>query len=286
MQEFRYEISWPATGNRPGHHRSGRLGAGFEFRNHAPLVAHPDPRRLDLHASLKDPFGGSIVRVFRQRSAITVYILADLSASMGFIGTHAKLDVLADFSGAAAYSAYRTGDAFGFIGADGAVLERMWLAPSRSKGMASLIAERLRRFVPAANSATGLLAAAQMLGRHRALVFLASDFHFPLGELQALLSTLSPHHVVPVVLWDRAEYTVLPKWGIGMLMDSETGQRRTVFLRPSLHQRLLQAYRDRQSALRDVFLRYGRRPLELLDEFVADQVTEYFLAAHASRDVS
>ena len=46
----------------PAHHRSTRGDSGFEFRGHAPLLDAPDPRRLDLHASLRDPFGDWIVR--------------------------------------------------------------------------------------------------------------------------------------------------------------------------------------------------------------------------------
>ena len=56
-EEFHYRIDAPARGHFPGHHRSRRGESGFEFRSHALLVDAPDPRRLDLHASLRDPFG-------------------------------------------------------------------------------------------------------------------------------------------------------------------------------------------------------------------------------------
>ena len=83
MQELHYRIGLPALGHFPGHHRSSRGGGGFEFRGHAALLDAPDVRRLDLHASLRDPFGNWVVRVCSQRKAIPVAMVADLSASLG-----------------------------------------------------------------------------------------------------------------------------------------------------------------------------------------------------------
>lgn len=282
IQEFRYEIPWPAPGSRPGHHRSHNSGSGFEFHAHAPLTAYPDPRRVDLYASLRDPFGNWIVRVFRQRSAIPVYLLADVSASMGFTGIRRKLNVLADFAAAAAYSAYRTGDAFGLISCDSTLREDLSLPLTRSKGVGLRVGKWLRGFDPRGDSAAGLLQAASMLGHSRSLVFLASDFHWPTDLLEALLDALSPHHVVPVVIWDRAEFETPLRVGIGTLTDSETGRRSTVFLRPALQMRLAQAFRDRQRVLQETFLRHSLRPLMLLDGFDADQVTRYFVDPHAT----
>src|SRR5574341_1204843 len=116
IQEFHYRVSWHAATHRPGHHRGARAGAGFEFIGHAPLLAARDPRRLDVRASLADPFGEWKVRQFRQRATVPVWLVADLSASMGFQGRRRKLDVLADFTASLGYSAWRTGDPFGFLG--------------------------------------------------------------------------------------------------------------------------------------------------------------------------
>jgi uncharacterized protein (DUF58 family) len=281
MQAFHYEIHWPVTASRPGHHRGRRSGSGFEFHSHAPLLEHPDPRRIDLHASLRDPFGNWSVRVFRQRSAIPVYVLADVSASMGFMGVRRKLDVVADFAAAAAYSAYRTGDAFGFRACDATVRADMWLSLTRAKGGGTLLDSWLRHFKPSGDSAAGLLQAARTLGRSRALVFLISDFHFPLDLLQTLLDALSAHHVVPVVVWDRNEFPTITRFGIGTLSDSETGRLRTVLLRPSLQRRLAQTFVERQNALQEIFLAHRLQPLMLVDGFNADRVTQYFLDPHA-----
>ena len=108
VAELHYRVGRPVLGHFPGHHRSPRGDSGFEFRGHASLLDAPDPRRLDLHASLRDPFGQWRVRVHSQRKSIPVLVVADVSASMGFRGRHAKLDVVADFTESLAWSAWRT----------------------------------------------------------------------------------------------------------------------------------------------------------------------------------
>jgi uncharacterized protein (DUF58 family) len=280
--EFLYEIEWPASRHRPGHHRSGHAGGGFEFSHHAPLLASPDARRLDLRATLRDAFGQPIVRVYRQRSAISVFVLADLSASLAFEGERSKHEVLCEFTASAAYSASRTGDAFGFIGANAAVLEELYLPPTHAKGVAALMRERLSAFRPSGDSVAGLVSGAGLLGRSRALVFLLSDFHFPLPFLDDVLRALVLHHVVPVVLWDRAEYQISSQRGLTTLTDLESGSSRAMLVRPATKRRLLQAFQDRQRAMRAIFSRHRLRPLELLNGFDADQVSRYFLDPHVA----
>ena len=107
IRELHYRIPGAAVGLFPGHHRSRSGDSGFEFRGHALLQDAPDVRRLDLHASLRDPFGGWLVRLHSQRKAVPVALVADLSASMGFEGAQRKLDVLADFTESLAWSAWR-----------------------------------------------------------------------------------------------------------------------------------------------------------------------------------
>jgi hypothetical protein len=71
-----------------------------------------------------------------------------------------------------------------------------------------------------------------------------------------------------------------------VLADSETGARRTVFIRPALQTRLQQSFKQRQDALREVFLRHGLRPLDLSDGFDAGQVTRYFLDPYVTPGTS
>lgn len=285
-QEFHYRIAWRARGHYPGHHRSSAGGGGFEFHSHAPLLAVSDPRRLDIRASLRDPFGQWVVRVHHQRSAVPVYVVADLSASMAFRGRHSKLDVLADLVAAAGYSAGRTGDPFGFIGCDERVRADMLLPLTQARGAGAALAQRLREFRATGASADGLLEAPRYLGRQRALLLLVSDFHFPLALVRELRDRLARHDVVPIVVWDPLEATG-PGHGAGLarLRDSESGAERTLIMRASLRARLAQAYAQRRDDLRRALRGLGREPLFLIGGFSADALTKYFFhdaGAHAT----
>ncbi len=279
VREVHYRMQAPVLGGFPGHHRSRRGDSGFEFRGHAALLDAPDPRRLDLHASLRDPFGDWRVRVYSQRKSVPVVVVADLSASMAFEGAHRKPDVLADLVESLAWSAWRTGDSFGFVGCDSAVREDWLQLPTRARSVGAALAQRLRAWAPqgtSARSAQGLLAAQRYLGRQRALLFLVSDFHLPLPLLQTVLASLAVHEVVPVVLWDAAEFTLAAPRGLAHAVDPESGQRRLVWWRPALRTRWLAAQARRRLDLQACFAARRLRPLFIEAGFDADAVTRHF----------
>ncbi len=275
-KEFSYHIGWRSKGRHPGRHASAQTGLGMEFRGHAPLIAYPDPRRIDLRQTLRDPSEQIFVRMFNQKSSIPVYAVCDLSGSMGFVGERSKLALASEICASVAYSAYRVNDPFGFVGFDDAVRED-WLFTSTTKVHGAFdLTERLGAYRPAGGSASGLLDADRFLSRERALVFLISDFHMPADLLEQALSSLMRHHVVPVVLWDGAEYRNLPEFGITSVTDSESGARRTLFLRRGYRERILRAFEERRDTLHKLFMRYDMPPFYVEESFSADAMTEYF----------
>jgi uncharacterized protein (DUF58 family) len=275
--EFHYQVSWRSHSAIPGHHYSTQSGGGFEFHGHAPLISHPYPRNLDIHASLNDPFGQFVVKTFRQRSAIPVYVIADLSASMAFRGARNKHETLAWFSACAAYSAFRSGDPFGFIGCGERIIDPDFVIPLRwYKSIAEELWERLTKHIPRDRSAGGLLQTAPLIGRKKSLVFLVSDFHFPLAALSQLLEHLEVHDVVPVVLWDSLEQD-LPDRGIVRFSDPETGKSRVLILRPGLGARIRAAFRQRRDSITKLCAQFGREPFFVMDAFDPEELTHYFL---------
>jgi Mg-chelatase subunit ChlD len=281
IREVHYRTARPAMGHFPGHHRSTRGQSGFEFRGHASLLDAPDPRRLDLFASLRDPFndaGNWWVKVYSQRLSIPVQVVADLSASMGFDGQRRKLDVLADLTESLAWSAWRTGDAFGFIGCDTTVRGDWLQPPTRSRGVGAPLAQRLRTLQPQGQNARGLLDAHRHLGRQRALLFLVSDFHGPLDEIARVIDSLSTQELVPVVLWDPLEFALGERPGLAWLRDPESGQRRLVWWRAALRERWLAHHAARRQALTALFRRHRLRPLFIEQGFDAEAMTRHFHA--------
>jgi hypothetical protein len=280
MDEFHYRIGWRSRGHLPGAHRGTQSGAGFEFTGNRSLADGGDPRRLDIRASLRDPCERWQVRVYAQRSAVPVAMVADLSASMALQGRHDKWVSLQRFAAALAWSVGRNGDLFTFVGCDDVVRTDLFIPPTQRRAALLDLRERLTSARPAGRQgASGLLQAADWLPQRRSLVFLVSDFHFPLATTEALFDSLRMHDIVPVVLWDPIETQVPKGSGLLRLQDSETGRHRLIWLRSSLRERWLAAVAERRAALRRLCQARGRPALILEAAFEADLVTHYFHAA-------
>lgn len=274
--EIHYRIAWRATSHFPGAHASRQQGGGLRFRNHASLLDAPDPRRFDIHASLRDPFGELKVRIYSQTSTIPVFVVADLSASMGFVGVRAKMATLAQLVASLSYSAFRAGDRFGFVGCGDGSAEPWLLPASMHRAGGHEVAEALRDFEPQARNAQGMLRAGELMGARRALVFLVSDFHWPEALLDTVMQSLAYHDVIPVLLWDRDEYERLPRYGLARVRDPESGRSRLLVMRRGLRERIAAAFAAREAHLHERFAPYGRLPLKLDQGFDADAVSHYF----------
>ena len=274
--EIGYRLDRRARGIHPGMHPGTETGGGLEPLTHGTLLDSRDPRRLDLLASLRDPLRRLLVRRYRQRASIRVCVLADLSASLGFRGRGSRIGILTRLVSALGYSAGRAGDAFAFVGCDEHVREEFVLPPTRVTGAWIELAARLEAFTPRGRGSEGLLDALPMVGSQRSLVFLASDFHFPLELLDALLHGLARHRVVPVVLADSGETEPAPGFGLVRVSDAETGEERSLWMRPALWRRLRAEAERRRRAIFRCFAAHGAAPIELADRFEADRVNDYF----------
>lgn len=276
VKEFHYRVTFATRDPRPGYHRSTVSGAGFEFSGHVPLNAASDARRLDIRASLTRPFRDWVARRHRQRGVVDVWLIADLSASIGFRGARDKAETLAQLTAAAGYSAWRTGDRFGFVGCAGTILRDWYLPPTRQAAIGTELARRLRAAPLREVGAEALARAPAFVGTRRSLVLLASDWHLPMTVIDRTLAALARHDVVPIVLWDRRELDLGPTFGIARLRDPETGAVRTLVVRPSLRARMAEAVNRRRAQIEATCRKHGRRPVFLLDGFDVDAFTEHF----------
>ncbi|WP_029356853.1 DUF58 domain-containing protein [Bosea sp. 117] len=268
LQPIPYRLRWRPEGIFPGAHPGRGEGTEGEFRRHVGLLRHPDPRRIDLRASLRDPFGELHVRQFAPRRAVPVVALVDLSGSMGFGG--AVTGRVADLCAVVALSAMRSGDSFALFGADARLREEATIPLGRRRGIEAEVARVLRAVRPRGRGAAGLLEAAERLPARRALVFLVSDFLMPAEETERLLAALWRHDVIPVVVRDSAMEHDLPNWGFIEVGDLETGVSRLVFMHPGLQRRWRIAARERRAALDALFARRGLRAFELEDALDTD----------------
>jgi hypothetical protein len=308
-QEFHYRLPGRVSGQRPGSHPGSSIGAGQEFVSHVSLYDRPDPRRLDLRASLRGLKEEWLVRVNRQRAGASVRAIVDVSASMMFGSQRPKLHVVADFIEALGMSAFRVGDAVGMMAFGEDERPDLFIPARVSRGMGSLMGAALREVCDEAGAglaaslggahasrsdkgastvdqarahtrvADGLEDAASRLAGQQGLVFLVSDFHWPLGRLDIALDLMAHAGVVPVVVWDPAETEPPTRNALASLRDAETGARRTLWLRPRLRQEWRRSVEQRRAEIDSYFAAHAIRPFYVEGVFDADALSRYFFEA-------
>ncbi|AHJ64741.1 Hypothetical protein GbCGDNIH7_0349 [Granulibacter bethesdensis] len=278
LPDLAYKVRWRVPGARPGSHRGRQNGSGGELRGYVPFWSSPDTRRIDFARSAKEPDGTLMVRQIEQRSAIDVYVIADLSASMDPTEDGARRAEIAKLVKVLSQSARRSGDAFGFIGFGETVMRDDLLKASRVRGAEQAVLERLQTEPLTARNINGLKDVAAYLGTRRRLVLLVSDFHAPRSVLEPSLAALGRHDIVPIVLRDRRERELPSGFGFIHVRDVETGQPRSLLLRPALRRRWSQAAAENMRMLGQLLSTYGRPPFFAWDRINYERLSEHLLA--------
>ncbi|GJD32670.1 hypothetical protein PMNALOAF_3947 [Methylobacterium adhaesivum] len=264
-------------GTAVGAHRGRDAGGLGTFRDQVPFRRMPDARRIDVRATLRDPFEGTHVRRFESRTAIEVWALVDLSASMRYRGEADRMELVAALCAGLAASATRIGDSFGLLGCDGAVREDVSMPATRRRGIGAAVRERLLAAPCTAARADGMREAGRRLVGRPKIVFVVSDFRWPEALVTEVFASLARHDIVSVVLADPSEDEGLPAWGLMELDDLEGAGRRTVFMRPALRRRWLAHEQARSDTLRRIATTYGRPPFRLVERFEAEALTRHLI---------
>lgn len=281
--EFVYRLQGSPGGSRPGMHGSRREGQGLSFARHGPLLDHPDPRRLDLRASLRSVPREWLVRINRQRSAVTLEAVVDVSASMhvGPTSTRGKLGVAEDFVTALGTSAFRSGDRVGMMAFDHTRRDTLRVSARAARGIGVAMAESLDvcdARDARAGSLAGLTACAEAASGSAALVFIVSDFHWPLDGIGAALDTFAAKRIVPIVLWDGSELEPPgSRSGWVTLADAENGRRRHLWLNARTRERWRERVAARRAELDARFAECGVQPFHVTGAFDAEALTRYFM---------
>lgn len=276
-----YHVRWRPSGHQPGASHGLVAGIGDQLRSVVLLRDNPDPRRLDLRASVRDPFENIWVRDFNLNSALKVIVLVDTSASMGYVGRVNRLHVAQEIAAQLALSAYRSGDAFGLFAAGETINKQCMLPPKANRGAWLWVNHHFPKLVPQGKHVDGLLASVPYLPQRRCLVFLVSDFRWQTGKLKQLLKKLSHHDVVPVMLQDPAEMDELPKSGIAILRDAETGAGQFVWMRTSLQKQMQELRAQHIKQVEEASRVYGNKPFVVKGEFNTALLTKYFMERSA-----
>ncbi len=268
VETLRLAFARRLSGARPGAHRGRWAGSEGAFADLAPLARQPDPRRLDARRSIIDPFGEIQIRRFATPTVATVWVVADLSASLGATGATDRQALAALLAAALAGAARLAGDTAALAVAQGAEAETLF-PPGRDRGQADAFRAALSEIGPAGQGIDGLAALADAIPTRRALVFLISDFEFPPEALAEMLAAYDGHALIP--LWLRDSGLEAPAEGIGRLprlvrlRDPETGVARSAVLTGRRVRAWARARAETRMALAATFHRLGRDPVEILD---------------------
>jgi uncharacterized protein (DUF58 family) len=273
-QPLIYALRWRVSGVIPGAHPGSDSGQSGHFRQIVPFDRSPDPRRIDLRSTVRDPFGLLYVRQFEQRAAARVEMLVDMSASMAFGLRTSNFSLAAQLVDAISKAAHAIHDSFGLALCG----EKVELFRRSSRGNPAELVRMVGSMKPRGRNAHALIEASRALVGRRRLVFLVSDFAYSLDELAAILDALAAHDVVPLQVAEDVE-RALPRWGLLELADLETGRRRFMMLRPSLRARWLQQAADRRAKIAALCATRGRRPFVLKGRFDAFALADYLLGA-------
>lgn len=282
---FAYSIPWRSRSYHAGATLTAHHGHGSDFAGFASLLACPDPKRIDIRASVRTAPRQWLVRTYLERAAIRVFAIVDLSSSMLFEGESNLRQQVTEFVSSLAWSAHRQGDAFGMQAAADAAVPSWQVMPTFQPGTAHQIAQQMTAYWQHTEEsarqgigATALPQAMAAVGSQRALVFLLSDFYWTDDLLQKTLLAAQGHDVIPVVLRDRSATEGLPAFGWARLRDMETGEVRSWMLRRSLHEQIMANAAQQQQLLNAQLLTAGTRaPLWLRRSWRAEEVSRHLM---------
>ena len=167
---------------------------------------------------------------------------------MGFGTPVPKIRVAIDFIAALAQSAFRLGDSVGMSAFDTHERMDLFVPATLSRGMGVRMTSLLRDCEMSGRDATGLGEAAARIGGRAGLIFIVSDFHWPLERLEPVLDIFAHSYVVPLVVWDPAEIAPPAHSGLLPVWDGESQSQRTLWVRPKLRARWREAVAKRRAA--------------------------------------
>jgi uncharacterized protein (DUF58 family) len=228
------------SGRTRAERRSRKAGAGVEFADYRSYYPGDDYRQIDWNV-----YGRSdrlMLRLQEQEEDLSVYLLLDCSASMGF-GRPSKLVHGKQLTAALAYIALNHLDRVSVSALREGVAER--LAPTRGRNRIFTVFEFLRPLtaVGATDLSDGLSAFAAQ-NKRRGLAILISDLYDPKGFEQGIKRLVHARFETHVIQLTDPQDLAPQLHGELELHDAESGELRQVTVTP----RLLARYRAAHQA--------------------------------------
>ena len=215
-----------------GMHRASLHGSSVEFAEHKEYSPGDELRHVDWKAYAKvDRY---YVKQFEQESQLTIYLVLDASASMGFAGGGIPKVEYAGLSLAAlAYLAIQQQDKVGLVASGDRAIETLVPPRARTTHLHDLLAVLDTVMAKGGSGdespATALRRIAELSRRRRSLIILASDLFDPGDETLGLLAQLrAQRHDVSVLHILDPHETTFPYDGLTQFESLETTNKMLV----------------------------------------------------------
>lgn len=208
-----------------GEYQSVFKGHGMEFAEVREYAAGDDYRSIDWNVSAR--MGHPYVKKYTEERELTVLFAVDLSGSEQF-GTRGrfKAELAAELAAVLAMAAIKNNDRVGLVTFTDRIED--FVPPKKGRRHALRLIRDLLAFRPTGRG-TDLRVALDYVGRivrHRAIIFLISDFHD--ADFERSLKVVSRRHDVVAVTVSDPRERAIPDVGYLELIDAESG-RRVVF---------------------------------------------------------
>jgi uncharacterized protein (DUF58 family) len=215
-----------------GEYKSTFKGTGMEFVDVREYLPGDDIRSIDWKVTAR--MGRPYVKKFVEERELTVILCLDASGS-GYFGTRGnlKIEQAAQLAATLAFSAVKNSDKVGLLFFTDRV--EKYVPPKKGRLHVMRLIRDILDFKPQNRSTdpAGALEFLMHILKHRAIVFLISDFRGPAFAGKRFRTPLGiaarKHDLVAVSVADRAERE-LPRAGLAELEDAETGELVTVNL--------------------------------------------------------
>jgi len=244
-----------------GAYSSSFRGRGMEFAEVREYIPGDEIRTIDWNVTARQ--GHPFVKKFTEERELTVLLIVDASAS-GDFGSRGEMkgEIMATLSALLAFSAIQNNDRVGLLIFTSTV-ERFIPPQKGRKHVLRVIRELLyHRPREKGTDIAGAIAHANRLLRHRAVVFLVSDFIAP--DFEKPLRLLQRRHDAVAIRVSDPRERELPDAGFLELEDPETGE---VALLDTGSRALRTAFAARrrveETRLRELFRRTGTDAVDI-----------------------
>ena len=235
-----------------GAYRSVFKGTGIAFEEVREYQPGDEIRSIDWNVTAR--MGHPFVKRYIEERELTVFLMLDASASMGFGSvSQSKRDVVAEIAALLTLCAVSNNDKVGLILFTDAIERFVPPRKGPRHGLRIIRDLFVHKPVGPSTNVEGALDFLNKIQHRRALVFLFSDF-LDEGFERAMLRTARRHDVVAVTIRDPHE-DALPDVGLLELQDPETGDLATI---DTSNAEFMRAYHARRDELQSSFTQWTR----------------------------